>query len=258
MVESFNPQERELIERLRRAPQPSLPPESVAAIRARVLDALDLPPAAPPSVPPLLLPIIVLVVAAAIVIALIISRPPETPALAETPAPPSSTPTASLTPTQTATASATTSPTPTFTVTPSSTPAPTITLSAVVVIEGPVERIDGDILVIYGIEVLLPGDNLYSGVIEVGDLVRVEGDPDDAGVIVVVSITVINLDVNVNPGTGESWRDDGTCSNPPPDWAPANGWRRRCQGGANPGSGNPGQGQGNSQSDDDDDDDDDD
>ncbi len=242
MAESFNPQERELIERLRRAPQPTLPPESVAAIRLRLLDALDLPPAAPPGLPPLLLPIVVVIIIAAIIITLIISRPPETPSLAETIAPPSSTPVPSLTPTQTATASLT----PTFTVTPSPTVAPTVTLGAVVVIEGPVERIDEDIIVIYGIEVLLPGDNPWSGVIEVGDIVRVEGDPDAGDVIVVISITVVNVEVEVNPQTGEGWRDDGSCSNPPPDWAPANGWRRRCQGGENPGnSGNPGNGNGN-------------
>ena len=36
--------------------------------------------------------------------------------------------------------------------------------------------------------------------------------------------------------TGEAWRDRGNCSNPPPPWAPAHGWRRRCEGGG--GSGN--------------------
>ena len=26
------------------------------------------------------------------------------------------------------------------------------------------------------------------------------------------------------------WLDNGNCNNPPPDWAPANGWRARCEG----------------------------
>jgi hypothetical protein len=38
----------------------------------------------------------------------------------------------------------------------------------------------------------------------------------------------VEVDVNVNPQSGEVWRDKGNCQNPPPDWAPANGWRRRC------------------------------
>ncbi|NWF70225.1 MAG: hypothetical protein HXY40_14155, partial [Chloroflexi bacterium] len=47
--------------------------------------------------------------------------------------------------------------------------------------------------------------------------------------------------------TGEVWRDDGSCNNPPPDWAPAVGWRQRCQGqGTPPGhTDNPGRGMGN-------------
>jgi hypothetical protein len=28
------------------------------------------------------------------------------------------------------------------------------------------------------------------------------------------------------------WRDDNECGNPPPPWAPAHGWRRKCGGGS--------------------------
>lgn len=53
---------------------------------------------------------------------------------------------------------------------------------------------------------------------------------------------------NANSVTASAWYDDGTCNNPPPDWAPASGWRRRCGGesqGTNPGGNNPGQGNNN-------------
>jgi hypothetical protein len=37
------------------------------------------------------------------------------------------------------------------------------------------------------------------------------------------------VDVDVAVGaSGQVWRDDGGCLNPPPDWAVARGWRRRC------------------------------
>lgn len=39
------------------------------------------------------------------------------------------------------------------------------------------------------------------------------------------------------------WQDNGRCDNPPPPWAPARGWRARCEGQSPPGqSGNNGQG----------------
>jgi hypothetical protein len=31
-------------------------------------------------------------------------------------------------------------------------------------------------------------------------------------------------------GNGQVWRDEGNCDNPPPSWAPAHGWRLRCEG----------------------------
>lgn len=57
---------------------------------------------------------------------------------------------------------------------------------------------------------------------------------------------------NANSVTTSAWHDDGTCNNPPPNWAPASGWRRRCAGGSqgtNPGGNNPGQGNNNGNND---------
>jgi hypothetical protein len=110
------------------------------------------------------------------------------------------------------------------------------------VIEGPVTAINGSTIVIYGIEIEIPANDPLLSVIEVGDVVRVEGDFGEGGLtIVVTTVVIVNVEVFVND-TGEVWRDNGSCSNPPPDWAPANGWRRRCQGGAAPAGNNPGSG----------------
>ncbi|MBL8161859.1 MAG: hypothetical protein JNJ61_07715 [Anaerolineae bacterium] len=131
----------------------------------------------------------------------------------------------------------------------------------IIVIEGPVEEININIIVIYGIEIELDVDDPLLLIIKIGDIVRIEGsvsdddDDDDDSKIIIIAITVIIINVDINIETGEVWRDDGDCSNGPPPWAPANGWRRRCEGngGGNPGNGN---GNGNGRGNDDDDDDD--
>ncbi len=152
--------------------------------------------------------------------------------------------------------------TPTVLVSPTSaeaTPTPTLTptpqLAEIegvdLVIEGPIEQINGSVIIIYGIEVTLSEDEPLLSVVQVGDTVRIEGDVSDGQQVIVINITLADEAVSVDAETGAVWRDDGSCANPPPDWAPANGWRRRCEsgssnagGGANPGNGNPGGGQG--------------
>lgn len=166
--------------------------------------------------------------------------------------------------------------TPTFiTLTPGTTPtlgtttpaAPTVTPQAtatsidddavIIVIEGPVQEININIITIYDIDIVLAPDDPLLTVIQIGDVIRVEGAIDDDGpTIVIIAITIIIIDVDVFIGDdGSVWRDPGDCGNPPPDWAPANGWRRRCEGGGgNSGGGNGGRG-GRGRDDDDDDDD---
>lgn len=133
---------------------------------------------------------------------------------------------------------------PTFTRTPTSsyTPlplTPTATSPPVsIVVEGPIQAISGNIIVIYDIEIEINPNDPILAVIQVGDLVRVEAGIDADGediVVIAVTVTVVDIEVNVSPD-GEVWRDTGDCSNPPPEWAPAHGWRARCEGAPAPGN----------------------
>jgi hypothetical protein len=121
-----------------------------------------------------------------------------------------------------------------------------------IVVEGPIQVIDVNIVVIYDIEIEIDANDPILGIVHVGDIVRIDGSIVGSGsgvVVVAVSVVVVDVDVNVSPD-GEVWRDTGDCSNPPPDWAPAHGWRARCEGAPRPGNSGGG---GNSGDDDDDD-----
>ena len=153
------------------------------------------------------------------------------------------TPDASETPVITATA--TPEGTPLATPTPTITPTDDLGLGPIIVIEGPVEAININIITIYNINIVVSEDDPILAAIRIGDFIRVEGeldDPDDDDaplvivdgtsitvVIIAINITLVDIDVYVNEG--EVWRDDNddNCGNPPPPWAPANGWRRRCE-----------------------------
>ncbi|MBN2472274.1 MAG: hypothetical protein JXN59_16235, partial [Anaerolineae bacterium] len=115
-------------------------------------------------------------------------------------------------------------------------------LPVVIVIEGPVVEIRGNVIVIYGFEVALNPDDPVLVALRIGDYVRVGGGlgDGDADVIVIAASTVVivNVDIYVNApsqGTVQVWRDDGECSNLPPPWAPAHGWRAKCEYGVHPG-----------------------
>jgi uncharacterized repeat protein (TIGR01451 family) len=112
-------------------------------------------------------------------------------------------------------------------------------LPIVIIIEGPVEEININIIVIYGIEIELDPDDPIVTVIEVGDIVHVEGGVEGEGeTLIIIAVTVIIVDVEIFiSGDGDVWRDHGNCQNPPPPWAPAHGWRRRCGGGGDESSG---------------------
>ena len=106
-------------------------------------------------------------------------------------------------------------------------------LPVVIIIEGPVQAINVNIITIFGINIEIDIDNPLLTVIRVGDIVRVEGGASSTNgtlVIVAVTIVIINVEVYVGTTPDQVWRDDGSCANPPPDWAPAVGWRRRCEG----------------------------
>lgn len=134
-------------------------------------------------------------------------------------------------------------------VTPEATPDPDDDdLPITIVIEGPVQAININIITIYNINIQVDADDPILTVIQIGDIVRIEGniadDDDDSTTIVVVAVTIIIINIDVVIGDNVVWRDNGNCSNPPPPWAPANGWRRRCEnrspGGAGMGMGGTG------------------
>jgi hypothetical protein len=234
MSEQFSNPEQALIERLRRAPQPELSVEVREMIHARVLEALDHPPvpAPRPALPRPMVMIIIVLVAAALIaggILFLLSRQPQPDITPTIPAivttlPSTVTPSMTLTATVLPTATA-------LTFTPTAVPAANV--GTIIVVEGPVEKIDGNVITIYGTQIQIPPNDPILSNISVGDVLHVEGD-SQAGttqiVIVATTVVVVNVDVNVNSSSGEVWRDDGNCSHPPPDWAPANGWRRRCEG----------------------------
>ncbi|MFN8372396.1 MAG: hypothetical protein U0694_05915 [Anaerolineae bacterium] len=137
----------------------------------------------------------------------------DTPGMSSTPTALTSTPTASASPTSTltSTSTASASPTPTSsrthtatamvtnTLRPSATPSMTPTPSATatvsrtptpqvisVIIQGPIAEMDNNVLTIYGIEVIVPIDNLVLPNLRVGDVVYVEGYYEDGTVIAVI------------------------------------------------------------------------
>lgn len=235
MAEQFTSQEQSLIQRLQNAPQPSLSQSSLDVMRLRILNAMDAPPLpAPRSLPILTTPVITAGVVIIVIVVIIILNaagvftPKSTPEPTLVPA--TATATTTVTPTPSPTTSATTAPEATPEVTPE------VTDSAVIVIEGVIEQIEGNVITVYGLPIQVnPSDPILT-VIQVGDVIRIEGDTAGS-TITIISISVVNAEVNVNPEGGSVWRDDGTCDHPPPDWAPANGWRRRCQGGDSSASG---------------------
>jgi hypothetical protein len=148
------------------------------------------------------------------------------------------------TPSATTSPTATASPTPTLTLSPTPAISPTATLEANIVLVGPIEAIDGSTVTVYGIAFQFDPDNALLSLLVVGDIVRIDGQIVDTN-----TANVSAAGIHTEPGDdtlaisedgGTVWRDDGNCDNPPPSWAPANGWRRRCENGGNPGGGNQG------------------
>jgi uncharacterized membrane protein YgcG len=102
---------------------------------------------------------------------------------------------------------------------------------ALITIEGDVTAINANVITIYDMEIVLePSDPLLT-IIQLGDNLRVEGEYQSGTTIILIAVTIVFVDVDVFVNEGEVWRDSGNCNNPPPPWATANGWRRRCEGG---------------------------
>jgi hypothetical protein len=109
----------------------------------------------------------------------------------------------------------------------------------IIVIEGPVQSININIIVIYGFAIEVDEDDLVLTVLQVGDVIRVEGyyddDDDNDGRIRLISINITFVSVTVVILDGQVWRDTDTCT-AIPDWVPADDIQVviiRCQGGGN-------------------------
>ncbi len=140
-----------------------------------------------------------------------------------------------------------------------------------IVIEGPVQSINTNVIVIYGFEIEVDDDDLALTVLQIGDVIRVEGQYDDSddndddddynNRIRLVSINITFVSVTVVIIDGQIWRDAGTCAGIP-NWIPEDDIQVvliRCQSGGSPNNqGNNGGGRRGSGGDDDDDDGDDD
>ena len=106
----------------------------------------------------------------------------------------------------------------------------------VIVIEGPVTAIVGNQITIFNFNIIVAEDDPMLTVIQIGDVIHIEGDWDDDSPVI-IAIIIIFVDVDVFVFDGQVWRDPGNCAGGPPPWAPANGWRRRCEGGGGNGGG---------------------
>ena len=108
------------------------------------------------------------------------------------------------------------------------------------IIEGQVEEVLEDAVVIAGFRVRFTQKDPLLKVLRAGDMIRIEGSFSVEGnrnqnLTFTLDQSEIVLDnteadqnlIEISPD-GEVWRDDGTCKNPPPDWANANGWHKRC------------------------------
>jgi hypothetical protein len=144
-------------------------------------------------------------------------------------------------------ASDTPAPTATPTVTPtdvppSATPAPPVYDGVVVRLQGPITAVTletATVTVFDTFEVRLAADDPLLRVLRVGDTVKLSGALSRVEERLLITATEFALDnpdaadnlVETGPQSGDIWRDDDTCANPPPPWAVASGWRARCESG---------------------------
>lgn len=125
-----------------------------------------------------------------------------------------------------------------------------------IIIEGPVTSINGNLIRIYSFDVLVQPDNPLLRRVRVGDVIRVDGTLEMRADVVILVATTVQI-VNPPPPPPPPRGDDGSarpgddasrrCQNPPPEHAPAHGWRAQCEDGPHPGRGN---GRGNGRGDD--------
>jgi hypothetical protein len=212
--DSFSPEEQDLIRKLQGVAKARLSARTMDAIRHRMLSEMDAP-----ALPRVVRRSVIrrswfaMGVAAAVTLfvvgVLLTNRPPAIVAITQTagqtrvasghtatptitasvessPTPtPTATATVEFTHTMTAeSANATAITMPVVTLTPSPTafstvPSATATPETVIALEGPIEHIQGNTIMIYGIDISIPAGNPILDIVETGDVVRVEGSFDE-------------------------------------------------------------------------------
>jgi len=102
----------------------------------------------------------------------------------------------------------------------------------IVVITGAIESIDVNLVVIGGVSYIIPDGNLILPLLEVGDSVVIVAVQAVDGTLTVFLVTLADEDVYIDTDgddeNDDDFRDDAPCQNGPPDWAPAYGWRMKC------------------------------
>jgi hypothetical protein len=125
-----------------------------------------------------------------------------------------------------------------FTATDSAVLTTTENADEVQIIVGVIEAIDGQTVIIDGVTYVVIGNEAVLALLKVGDEVVLIVTVAEDGTITVVLITLANEDIyidddpeDVDDGDDEDdggFRDDAPCQANPPDWAPAYGWRMKC------------------------------
>jgi hypothetical protein len=108
--------------------------------------------------------------------------------------------TASSTPTATPTGTLSATPTGTLSATPTGTPTATPGLPVTIIIEGPVQAINVNVITIFDIDVELEVDHPILNIIDIGDIVFVEGTVGTTGIVVATTISNISNVTTVNTG----------------------------------------------------------
>ncbi|MEZ4670282.1 MAG: hypothetical protein R3E39_20440 [Anaerolineae bacterium] len=211
--DQFTPEEIDVIQQLRNDIRPMLKPHMVDAIRLELLSEMDRvfpaseqPPPTSPKVAPVGV-IAVIVIIIAIVIVAIIASAPKQPVTQTTPSLPALVIPPTLTPIpEVNSASATKEFTPEVSHTPTVMSAsPEVVLpsasaaatgDAILIIDGPVEQINDNVVTIFNISILVDEASPILTEISIGDILHVEGHAttrEGELIIVAINVTIINV-----------------------------------------------------------------
>lgn len=224
----FTPEETAVIQRLRNAPQPRLKPQAFGAIYQRLVQELALPSEPVAQTPPRAIPVMRVMAAIGVVVIVVIiaaslltaqrRKPPTIPTNTSAAATATSAPSVpagetgtgnatqpELQPTQDAAGStiqATASATSGVTaggLTPASNGTAAVTApDTILVLEGPVQKINPDGITVFSMELRLDPADPILRLIQVGTMVHVEGYPEVSNGVTVIIVVTIDIQNN-NP-----------------------------------------------------------